>query len=264
MAYTLTQARPLLTAAELDLFNQSRAEPVKRLAPADLASAVKRTRTLRDKYRDLYRRQTVALRSGTPGAVTGEDNERTQRKADMLQETLERFEARAALLQERGGKAAAKRGTPSGADQRANKSTAAEAPKAPKSSKASKAPARSKGSDKDKDKKTPVSAQLNTLGGVGAQPAAKGAASKDTTAAPAAPRSKAGKPGKAAQRSAKAPSRKAPTTGNKAAAPHINAPLDSVPAAQRASPLKQEPGNIHLHAHQGAQGRRNQGKRDSR
>ena len=49
MAYTLTQARPLLNAAELELFEQSRAEPVKQLTGAKLAGAVKRTRTLRDK-----------------------------------------------------------------------------------------------------------------------------------------------------------------------------------------------------------------------
>lgn len=66
IAYTLTQARPLLTTAELELFSQSRTELVKRLAPADLA-----------------------------GATTGEDNARTQRKADILQDVLERYEARA-------------------------------------------------------------------------------------------------------------------------------------------------------------------------
>lgn len=105
MAYTLTQARPLLTTAELELFSQSRTEPVKRLTPADLAGAIKRTRTLRDKARDLYRRQTISVRTDTPATTTGEDNARTQHKADILQEVLERYEARAALLQERGSTA---------------------------------------------------------------------------------------------------------------------------------------------------------------
>ncbi len=95
MAYTLTQARPLLTAAELELFDQSRTEPVKRLTATELADAIKRTRTLRDKSRDLYRRQTVSVRSNTPTAVTGHDNQRTQRKAEVLQEMLDRYEARA-------------------------------------------------------------------------------------------------------------------------------------------------------------------------
>ncbi len=243
MAYTLTQARPLLTAAELELFDQSRAEPVKRLAPAELAGAIKRTRALRDKYRDLFQRQTVAVRSNAPGKVTGEDNERTQRKSDMLQQALERYQARAAVLRERGGTAAARRRTPSGAGQGADKPATTKAPKAPR------APVQSNGSGKDK--KSLLSAQLNSLAGVGVRPAAQAGAA-DTAAAPAAPRSKAGKPGKAAQRSAKAPSRKAPTAGNKGAAPDLHAPPE------------QEPDNPDIHAHQSAQGRRSQGKRDSR
>ena len=101
MAYTLTQARPLLNAAELELFDNSRTEPVKSLTAARLASAVKRARTMRDKYRDLYRRQTVGVRTKKPGSVTGDDNERTQRKADILQEVLQRYELRAALLESR-------------------------------------------------------------------------------------------------------------------------------------------------------------------
>lgn len=193
MAYTLTQARPLLNAAELELFNQSRAEPIKGLTPQDLSAKVKRARTLRDKYRDLYRRQTVAVRSEDPAArpADASDNERTQRKADIFQQVLERFEARTALLHERSARESAR------------------------------------------------SSQA------------------------AAPRAKSA-PSVAAATTDKAPSRSAPAAGGKARAPHLNAPLDSVPAAQRASPLKQDPGNIAIHAHQSSSARRTQGKRDSR
>lgn len=208
MAYTLTQVRPLLTTAELELFSQSRTEPVKSLSPADLASAIKRTRAQRDKYRDLYQRQTVAVRTGSPSNVTGEDNERTQRKADILQEVLDRYEARATLLQERASSATG-----------------------------------SKGKDSAK---------------VPAPPAADSQACADA-AAPAAD-----KAGSAPERSSKAPSPKAPTAQGKASAPDLNAPLDMVAAADRASPLKKDPGNIAIHAHQSASGRRTQGKRDSR
>lgn len=208
MAYTLTQARPLLTTAELELFSQSRTEPVKSMAPADLASAVKRTRTLRDKYRDLYQRQTLAVRTGSPSNVTGEDNERTQRKADILQEVLDRYEARATLLQERASSATASKGKAS-----------------------AKAPA----------------------------PHAADSQADADAAAPAAD-----KAGSAPERSSKAPSPKAPTAQGKASAPDLKAPLDMVPAADRASPLKKDPGNIAIHAHQSASGRRTQGKRDSR
>ena len=312
MAYTLTQARPLLNAAELELFEQSRAEPVKQLTGARLAGAIKRTRTLRDKYRDLYQRQTVAVRTSTPGAVTGDDNERTQRKADILQEVLERYETRATALQEQGNgktnakaKAGAKTGTKTGA-KGAAKSTAASttATAASTSSKATGKPAGKAGAAKTSAGKSasaasPVPAAkagktvgkttgkaqtaqtapsksadgsaggaskssnaspLNTLAGAGA--GAKASAGTDAGAGFAA--SSKNKAGKAPARSPKAPSRKAPTAGNKAAAPHVNAPLDTVPSAKRASPLKQKPANIAVQAHQSSSGRRTQGKRDSR
>lgn len=237
MAYTLTQARPLLNAAELELFEQSRTEPVKRLVPAKLSGAVKRTRTLRDKYRDLYQRQTVAVRTSTPGAVTGDDNERTQRKADILQEVLERYEARATLLQERDNNKA-KNTITSSTGKAAKPAKSARIANAPKSTQAEKSAGNAKNLS--------LTEQLNTL-------------ADESTAAP-----QHSKAGKAPARSAKAPSRKAPTANNKASAPDINAPLDIVPAAKRASPLKQDPTNIAINAHQSSQGRRAQGKRDSR
>jgi hypothetical protein len=102
MAFTITQARPLLTAAELELFDQSRTAPIKALTLARLRGKVTRTRTLRDKYRDLFRRQTVSVRKAPATAgrsPVGSDNERTQRKAEILQEVLGRFEDRVALLE---------------------------------------------------------------------------------------------------------------------------------------------------------------------
>lgn len=303
MAYTLTQARPLLTAAELELFEQSRTEPVKRLTPAALASAVKRTRTLRDKSRDLYRRQTVSVRTDTPGAVTGDDNQRTQRKADILQEVLERYEARATLLSERGdsnskgktgGKASAKtsdKGSASsdkvtakaGAEPRSMKKDSSAAPaKTAKTAKTAKAAAAAPAAKADvktikaskqasaeqasdkvskpakaaaSGKKSSASAQPSTLGSAGA------GMSPDTDSG-AAP--KPVKAGSAPARSPKAPSRKAPTANNKASAPNVNAPLDTLPSSKRTSPLKTDPTNTAIQAHQSSQGRRAQGKRDSR
>lgn len=96
MAYTLTQARKLLTAAELQVFDASRAQPLRELTAARVRAKVIRARALRDKYRDLYRRQTVATR-GAPArqrSATGGDNERTQHKADLFAEVLGRFEER--------------------------------------------------------------------------------------------------------------------------------------------------------------------------
>lgn len=101
MAFTLAQARPLLTNPDLALFDANRAQPIKTLTLAKLRSKVTRARALRDKYRDLYRRQTVGAKTG-PSAkrpATGEDNARTQRKADIFAEVLGRFEERLQKLQ---------------------------------------------------------------------------------------------------------------------------------------------------------------------
>ena len=283
MAYTLTQARPLLNAAELELFEQSRTEPVKRLTPAKLSGAVKRTRTLRDKYRDLYQRQTVAVRTSTPNAVTGSDNDRTKRKADILQEVLERYEARVTLLQGRDssttkdtdpvGKTTAR--TPASQDAKtavkktpravaasqvaatgkASKPASTATATAPKASKESQAPKTAKSSVIPK--KRAATEKPNALAGSGASTSADKA--EQSMAAP--PHDQPGKP---AKRSEKAPSRKAPTAGDKTSAPPVNAPLDIVPAAKRASPLKQDPTNKAINAHQSSQGRRTQAKRDSR
>lgn len=107
MAYTLTQARTLLTSAELALFDHSRAEPIKALTQAQLRAKVSRARALRDKYRDLYRRQTVALRSAPARkrSPVGVDNQRTQRKAELFGEVLGRFEARLQVLASQAARA---------------------------------------------------------------------------------------------------------------------------------------------------------------
>ena len=293
MATTITQARPLLTAAELELFDQSRTEPIKALTLSRLRGKVTRARTLRDKYRDLYRRQTVAVRSAPNSkgrSPVGSDNERTQRKADILQEVLERYEARATLVGERGdsksssktgakaiakgaakGSAAAKAGAdPSsmkeGSSAAASKKTAKGAAAAPvaKAGKTAKAADADKAAPQPKSakpaasgKKSSVSAQLNTLGGAGA--GMSQGTNTDTDAAP-----KRTKAGTAPARSSKAPSRKAPTANNKASAPDVNAPLDTLPSSKRKSPLKTDPTNTAIQAHQSSQGRRAQGKRDSR
>ena len=248
MAYTLTQARPLLNAAELELFDQSRTEPIKGLTPKALSGKVTRARTLRDKYRDLYRRQTVAVRSedaaGRPANAS--DNERTQRKADIFQEVLERFEARSTLLQERNAR-------------ESTRSTKA-------ATSAKSAGAATQGATTPAARKAP--AAQGGAAGKSAQSGAGGAGSAIAATSASADAGVSAAPGRQAgaapARSDKAPSRKAPAAGGKAQAPHLNAPLDSVPAAQRASPLKQDPGNIAIHAHQSSSARRTQGKRDSR
>jgi len=94
MAYTITQVRPLLSTPELALFEHSRAEAVKALTAAQLRQKVTRARTLRDKYRDLYRRQTVqSRRERAGGSAAGPDNQRTGQKAEIFAQALGRFES---------------------------------------------------------------------------------------------------------------------------------------------------------------------------
>jgi hypothetical protein len=87
MALNRTQARQLLTIPEFELFTQSRTDGLRHLTPAQLRSKIERTRALRDKFRDLYRRQAVATRADAAAS-----NERTQRKAEVFEDILHRFE----------------------------------------------------------------------------------------------------------------------------------------------------------------------------
>lgn len=95
MSYTLRQVQPLLTKPELELFQASRAAAVKDIAPHRLTGKIQRARALRDKYRDVYRRQTVQTRASDPKArkALGGENTRTQTKSDIMDEVLKRFEA---------------------------------------------------------------------------------------------------------------------------------------------------------------------------
>ncbi len=94
MAITLPQARKLLTASELTVFDASRAQPIRLLTAARLRSKATRARALRDKYRDLYRRQTVSSRKAplAQRSALGADNLRTRQKAELFTEVLRRVE----------------------------------------------------------------------------------------------------------------------------------------------------------------------------
>ena len=111
MTYSLRQAQPLLTKPELELFQASRAGAIKELNPRQLAAKLTRARALRDKYRDTYRRQTVATRTGPAKdrKQMGGENNRTEVKAEIMQEVLTRFEAQHAKAQAKLDKQAARK-----------------------------------------------------------------------------------------------------------------------------------------------------------
>ena len=111
MTYSLRQVQRLLTKPELELFQASRAGAIKELNPRQLAAKLTRARALRDKYRDTYRRQTVATRTGpaTDRKQMGGENNRTEVKAEIMQEVLTRFEAQHAKAQAKLDKQAARK-----------------------------------------------------------------------------------------------------------------------------------------------------------
>ena len=94
MAYTRTRAAKLLTAAELEHFNASLSRETGELPERQLKGKVKRSRALRDKYRDLLKRQTRKSRDARGGkaAARPSPNERTAHKAKIFEEVLQRFE----------------------------------------------------------------------------------------------------------------------------------------------------------------------------
>ncbi len=117
MAYNRIQVRAFLSASEIDLFESSLGSTCKALGMADLRRRVQRTRTLRDKSRDLLQRQRLATRArtGSKSGASGVANERTAKKANAFDEALKRFEAEADAREGAAGKASAKRpSTPSG------------------------------------------------------------------------------------------------------------------------------------------------------
>lgn len=109
MKVNLRSARALCTASEFDLVAASGGEGLRALGEARLKQKVVRARALRDKYRDLLRRQRLAARR--PGANTARDdaNARTAAKADLFEQTLARFVDRLAQVQAAAKKAAAKK-----------------------------------------------------------------------------------------------------------------------------------------------------------
>ena len=248
MATSITQAKPLLTAAELELFDHSRADPIKQFSAKQLAGKENRCRTLRDKYRDLYRRQTLALRGkANGGAQSAHDaNARTQRKAEIMQEMLERFEARSHLLADREAREQSSAIAPARARSapRKNVAKAGMTPTAKVPAKTAKAPANPR---KPKAPEPALSAVASLQQAHSDAPHIDHLTGKDPT-----------------PRSLKAPSERAPTYGGKARAPNVNAPLDMVAAAQRGNPVRAMPGNIAIQGHVSANVRRSQGKRDSR
>jgi hypothetical protein len=137
MKLNLRSARTLCTANEFELVMASGGEGLRALSEARLKQKIVRARNLRDKYRDLLRRQRLAARR--PGAKPARDdaNARTESKAALFEQTLARFVDRLAQVQAAAKKLVAKKAA---AKKAAAKKPAASRPAAPKVQRSAKAP----------------------------------------------------------------------------------------------------------------------------
>jgi hypothetical protein len=101
MPYSRSATKKLLNASELDLFDTGRREAIGTLSTAQLRAKIARARRLRDKYRDLYRRQRVSTRArtGTKSGARGDANLRTGQKGEIFGELVGRFEKRLAQIE---------------------------------------------------------------------------------------------------------------------------------------------------------------------
>jgi len=96
MAHNRHHVRSLLNTSEFELFELSLTANVRSLSYKQLNAKISRTRALRDKYRDLFRRQRLVTRTrtGTKTGMSGGANQRTEVKAVVMDEILGRLEKR--------------------------------------------------------------------------------------------------------------------------------------------------------------------------
>jgi hypothetical protein len=104
MTYDRRRIRQLTTAPEFEVVGASASEAIRKLSKQALQSHISRARRLRDKQRDLLRRQKLASRART-GTKQGAAA-RTAQKAQLFEETLARFTKRLHSMKAKGPKPA--------------------------------------------------------------------------------------------------------------------------------------------------------------
>lgn len=251
MSFNRNHVRAFLAKTEIDLFESSLSADLKALSATEVQRRIDRTRKLRDKYRDLLRRQKLATRArtGSKRGISGEANERTAKKAKAFEETLTRFEAQAKHLAAAAKKAAAKsKKSPAKA-----KSAATPKPAARKSAKTSAKSARTSAA-KTAAKTAPKTAAKKRAPKKQLVPAAVMLRAALEKKHAAETRELAARPTR---------SHKAPAQSSAAPVGGVGATPPDVRAAVVASRLDQS-GMARIQGHAGTQVRKAQGKRDQR
>lgn len=93
MAIGMTLARQICSKPELELVLSSTSQEISKLDARALRSKIVRARNLRDKWRDLTSEQSRQTKQKRPARV-GESNARSVEKAQLFDETLNRFQTR--------------------------------------------------------------------------------------------------------------------------------------------------------------------------
>lgn len=103
MAISRRDAKPLCTASEFALANESFPPTIAQLDAKTLRQRIARTRKLRDKYNDLASKQAREIRGkAAPTRQRGPTgNAATVIKRDFFAETLERFESKLGIVERR-------------------------------------------------------------------------------------------------------------------------------------------------------------------
>ena len=86
MNITRSQAQALLSVAEMQLYDDSRVNGLRKLDGPALQKRVERARRSRDRARDLVKRNKLALRdsTGSKRGRAGDANQRSKDKAELL------------------------------------------------------------------------------------------------------------------------------------------------------------------------------------
>lgn len=110
MQITRAKATSLLNKGEMQLYDDSRHNPIRGFTVKQLESRVTRARAARDRARDLVRRQKLAsrARTGSKSGASGAANQRSKDKVEILADILKRFEAQVKVAK-KTEKAAAKK-----------------------------------------------------------------------------------------------------------------------------------------------------------
>lgn len=98
MAISTARARQICTQSELELVLKSTTRNIGGLDLRQLKAAIRRARTLRDKWRDQAHAQERDTKANSPDKL-GEQNARSNDKAQLFDETLGRFEKRLEKLE---------------------------------------------------------------------------------------------------------------------------------------------------------------------